>query len=217
MPSPSRERTPVLERATHARLVVLTQAAPPPHWAVSWCDRTGRALTIRNLTIHCAHGAPSGLPRAITDLAGQHVLLTRGAEARDAPSRVVAAIGGLPRDAGVLAEAAACAAHLDVPLDLVHGVPLAFAERSVGLDQALEHGERLLDAAARQVAICAPELKVTTRLVRARAHELVTEVPENELLVLGMAHHPTRPEPHLAGMSAIHFSPGPILFVPTAP
>lgn len=214
MPSLGRERTPVLERATRERLVVLTQAASPPAWAMAWCERGGRPLTTRNLTVHCSHGAPSGLLRAITDLGGRHVLLTRAAEAA-APRRVAVALGGLPRDAAVLTEAAACAGSLEVPLDLVHGVPLAFAERSVGLDQALERGEWLLEAATRQVAAHPPDLRVTTRLVRARAHELVTEVPEDELLVLGMAHHPTRPEPHLAGMSAIHFAPGPILFVPT--
>ncbi|GAA5162384.1 hypothetical protein GCM10023321_47900 [Pseudonocardia eucalypti] len=211
----SRPGPPVLERPTREDLVVLTQAVAPPHWTETWCKHTDRPLVTRHLTTQSPHGAPTGLLRAVADLAGHHILLTRAAGGHAAPNRVVAALGDLPRDAGVLAEAEACAEHLNVPLVLIHGVPLAFAERSVGLEQALDHGGWLLDTAEQQVMAGAPRLEVTPRLVRTRAHELVTDVPDNELLVLGMSHHSTRPAPHLAGMSAINFAPGPILFVPT--
>lgn len=215
MPAVSRERAPVLERPTRHRLVVLTEAMAAPGWAESWCRHGDRPLAIWHVTTHSPHGAPTGLLRAVTDLAGHHVLITRATDAHVAPDRVVAALGRLPRDSAVLAESEACAEHLGVPLVLVHGVPVAFAERSVGLDEALEHGGRLLETAARRVSAGTPNLDVTSRLVRARAHELVTEVAASDLLVLGMSHNPTRPAPHLAGMSAIHYAPGPILFVPT--
>lgn len=217
MPSLTRQHTSVPERATEEGLVVLTQATTAPHWAETWCKHRDRSLVTRHVTTHSPHGAPTSLLRVITDLAGHHILLARAAEGHAAPTRVAAALGALPRDAAVLAEAEACAEHLGVPLILLHGVPLDFAERSVGLAEALERGDRLLDTAKQEVVTVAPDIEVIPRLVRERAHELVTEISGTELLVLGMSHNPGQPRPHLAGMSAIHFAPGSILFVPTRP
>jgi hypothetical protein len=129
---------------------------------------------------------------------------------------VVAAIGRLPSDDSVLDEAAAWAHYLDASLVVVHGVPLSFAERSVGLDDALEHGRRLLDQAVHHVAERIPALPVSSRLLRKRPHELVSQPAKSEAFVLGL---PRRPSLYgdldPIANSALHAGHDAILVVPT--
>jgi nucleotide-binding universal stress UspA family protein len=132
------------------------------------------------------------------------------------PPRVVAALRGLPDDAPVVADAAACAARMGGALTLVHAVPRSFAERSVGLAAALALGRRLLDAATEQAVACAPGVSVDCRLPRVRPHELVGEALDADLLVVGGS-RPLRPEPGLVAQSALHHAPCPVLVVERGP
>lgn len=124
------------------------------------------------------------------------------------------ALHALPDDAPVLAAAADTARHLGVPLVLVHGLPMSFAERSVGLRSALEHARRLLDAAARQVVVDAPDLRVDTRLFRAHPHELVGENADTGLLVVGGPRRQVCDDLGLVARSALHHATCPVLIVP---
>ena len=90
--------------------------------------------------------------------------------------RVVAALRELPEDQPVLAEAVNAARRLDGELVLLHAVPLSFAERSVGLDRAVERGERMLTDATAQ-ATAAGRSPEEARLVRTRPTSWSASVP----------------------------------------
>jgi nucleotide-binding universal stress UspA family protein len=98
--------------------------------------------------------------------------------------RIVAALGELPGDEPVLVEAVEAADRLDGELFLLHAVPVSFAERSVGLDEAVHRGERLL-ADATTMAIARGRAPKEARLVRVRPHELVGEGLDADILVIG--------------------------------
>jgi nucleotide-binding universal stress UspA family protein len=114
----------------------------------------------------------------------------------------------------MLAAAAGAARHLDAPLVLTHGLPVSFAERSVGLRAALEHARCLLDAAAQRLVDEAPDVPFTTRLVRAHPHELVGEGADTGLLVLGGPRRHAEDELGLVARSALHHASCPVLLVP---
>ena len=135
--------------------------------------------------------------------------------------RIVAAVRRLPDDALVVADAAACAALLNGRLTIVHAVPRSFAERSVGLDGAVAHGRRLLDAAASRAAAHEPGVVVDCELLRVRPYELVGEALHADLLVVGgprAARHgggrPAGSEPGLVAHSALYHAPCPVLLTP---
>jgi hypothetical protein len=71
--------------------------------------------------------------------AGDSVLVLHTAPPTGRPPRVVAALRSLPDDAVVLIDALDAARHLGGTLDVLHGVPVSFGERSVGREQALGH------------------------------------------------------------------------------
>ncbi|WP_028927111.1 hypothetical protein [Pseudonocardia acaciae] len=176
----------------------------------------------RQTTTRPPHGAPSGLPQAVADLAGHEILLLRPSAPhapQPRPVGVTAAVGDLPKDAEVLAAAADAAAHLGTGLVLAHGVPPSFAERSVGLAAAVARGRWLLDAAARRVAAQVPGLAVVRRLERAWPHELVSQgsgvFDPAALIVLGMPVGHRDGGVGLVANSALHYWPNAILFVPT--
>lgn len=126
--------------------------------------------------------------------------------------RVVAALHDLPRDLPVLHEAIAAAQDVGGELVVLHAVPLSFAHRSVGLDDALERGRRLLAGA---VAVAtARHVPVTARLDRVRPHELVGESLDADLLVIG---GPPTAAPRRLGLvaqSAARHAPCPVVVVP---
>lgn len=206
---------------THRQPVIMFIEDPgPPAWALDWCRRGGVEPRIRQTSTRPRFGSPTGLLTAVTGLAGRPVLVLRPSTSRFAPVTVTAAIGDLPKDAPVLAAAVDASAAFGARLVLVHGVPRSFAERSVGLESALDHGRWLLDTAARRVADQVPGVVVERRLVRMRPDELVSPGPGGinpaGLLVLGM------PTPRWDGgcgglvvSSALHYWPDAILFVPT--
>jgi nucleotide-binding universal stress UspA family protein len=183
-----------------------------PDWAVRWSGRAGW-----DLWWHPESGPGTAAAAARLDT---RVLVLRpwtdqaGRAGRRA--RVVAALQDLPDDAPVVADAAACAAAAGAALTLVHAVPRSFAERSVGLDGAVAHGRRLLDAAATRAARHEPGLPVDCELLRVRPHELVGEALDADLLVVGGPRRdrlaPT--PPGLVAHSALHHAPCPVLLVP---
>jgi nucleotide-binding universal stress UspA family protein len=145
---------------------------------------------------------------------GSAVLLVH-APATDRPERrIVVAVRRLPEDAPVVEEAARCAASIDARLEVVHAVPTSFAEKSVGLADALDHGRTVLALTAEYARRSEPALQVDVRLVRARPHEVVGERLDSDLLVLGGPRPGTDGALGLVALSALHHAPCSVLLVP---
>lgn len=194
-------------------LVVLAHEPDVPAWVVRACRRTGQQVQIEP-----AGSTAEDRLGTLARLAGRSVLVVgpaAGPPAANAggPRRVVAAIRDLPSDEPVLAQAAAVAAGLDATVVPVHGVPLSFGERSVGLPDALARGHELLDAAVARLTATAPGLTVAPRLLRVRPHELVGEGLDADLLVLGGPRQRIPARVGLVGASAVQHAPCPVLLV----
>jgi hypothetical protein len=188
-------------------LIVVARGPDVPGWVVESCLRSGRQVRIEPST-----GAPEDRIRTLTALAGHSVLITGPQDAeRSGPRRVVAAVRDLPSDACVLTEAAAAAVQLDAAVVPVHGVPLSFGERSVGLPEALARGHHVLEAAAERLTAAVPGLTVLPRLLRVRPHELVGEELDADLLVLGGPRPRIPVRVGLVGCSAVQHAPCPVL------
>jgi nucleotide-binding universal stress UspA family protein len=213
--SPAALRPPRAERRA-ARVLVVDDAegrGRTPDWLARGARGAGWEL----------HGHPGTGPGAAAAAAAMEVrvLLLRPpapepqAEPTDRGLRVVAALRGLPDDAPVVADAAEWAARSGAALTLVHAVPRSFGERSVGLDGAVAHGRRLLDAGARQTRAAHPTVTVDCALLRMRPYELVGEGLDADLLVVGglRAGRPVH-GPGLVAQSALHHAHCPVLLVP---
>jgi hypothetical protein len=189
-------------------VVVVAGVPDVPAWMVEFCRRSGRPVRIEPVP-----GPVEERIRLVATLAGHNVLVAGPHDTRSRPgtARVVAAIRDLPSDAAVLAEAAAAAVALDAVVVPVHGVPLSFGERSVGLTEALAHGHRVLDAAVERLGADVPGLTVLPRLLRVRPHELVGEELEADLLVLGGPRPRVPARVGLVGCSAVQHAPCPVL------
>jgi hypothetical protein len=188
-------------------VVVVAKGPGVPGWMVESCRRSGRPVRIEP-----APGSAEDRIRILGALAGRSVLIPGPqGPGRSGPRRVVAAVRDLPSDATVLTEAAAAAVQLDAAVVPVHGVPLSFGERSVGLTDALAHGHRVLDAAVDRLTADAPGLTVLPRLLRVRPHELVGEELEADLLVLGGPRPRIPAHVGLVGCSAVQHAPCPVL------
>ncbi|WP_214401425.1 universal stress protein [Pseudonocardia lacus] len=151
--------------------------------------------------------------RGTVTLLGPDDTVRIGGPRRHEPPRVVAALHELPGDGPVLAEAVAAARRMGGELVLVHAVPLSFAERSVGLEEAVRRGERMLAAAAASAAAAGVAPKEAL-LVRVRPHELVGAPVEADLLVIG---GPPADDPQRLGpvtRSAARYAPCALLVVP---
>jgi hypothetical protein len=186
-----------------------------PQWALRWCSRSGRDMRLRREAAQHVIG-PHAPPRpdVVAGLAGELVLVVRPSPDNAGAPRVVAAVRNLPDDWPVAATAAEWAAVLDARMLIVHAVPRSFAERSVGLEAAVEHGRRTLAEAATMVARIAPDISVDTRLMRVHPHEAVGECLEADLLVVGGPRLRVPAELGLVSRSALFHAPCPILFVP---
>ena len=161
-------------------LNVVVEGRAVPDWVDGWCRHAERRIRVLSAT------DPVDRLGVIAALAGSSVLVPQARHsARPQPRQVVAAVRDLPDDDAVLTEAASAARELDAPLVLTHVVPLSFAERSVGLDDAVADGQRVLDRGVERLAAQAPDVGVLPRLLRRRPYELVGEELEAELLVLG--------------------------------
>ncbi|MGI5129977.1 universal stress protein [Pseudonocardia sp. CA-107938] len=205
---------PALQQRPTGRPVTVLTSGREPEWVRTWSRSTGRAV--------CAAAVPELEPAAaaVSELAaraarhGSTILLVHQPDTPHPQRRVVVAVRRLPEDGPVVAEAAQCAASLDARLELVHAVPTSFAEKSVGLADALDHGRTVLaltEEYARQVV---PGLEVDARLVRARPHEVVGERLDADLLVLGGPRRGTDGALGLVALSALHHAPCSVLLVP---
>jgi nucleotide-binding universal stress UspA family protein len=194
----------------HRALVVVADRPDVPEWVVDWCRRARRAVRIQP-----AAGTPEARIRSIASLAGRTVLVLR--DSRPYPPRaprVVAAVRDLGTDGAVLGEAADAAEQLGAFLLVAHTVPLSFGERSVGLDDAVARGRRLLADAADLVTSAHPGRTVTTRLLRLHPHELVGEELDADLLVLSGPRQRIPARLGLVACSALQHAPCPVLLAP---
>jgi nucleotide-binding universal stress UspA family protein len=188
---------------------VVAEGRDVPDWVLRWCRGCGRRVQLQPTPDTAVDRI-----RAVAGLVGHTVLVPRPALRQPGPPRIVAAVRDLPADAFVLAEGAQVAAELDCSLVLVHGVPLSFGERSVGLDAALEHGRQMLDAATDLLSTRSPRITVEARLLRVRPHELVGEELEADLLVLGGPRARTPVSLGLVASSAVQHAACPVLLAP---
>jgi nucleotide-binding universal stress UspA family protein len=211
---------------SRARLEVIgAPDTPVPPWAIVWCDQTGVDL-ICGLTLPDWAFEPGprfkGWPQVTADIAtstaaGAAVLVNRPTWPGSVAPCVVAALEELPDDIEVLADAAGCAAALDETLLLVHGVPVSFGERSLGIDAALARGRAVLAAGTSLLTETRPSVRVMSRLLRAHPHELVTEDIQADLVVVGGAPVDSSRELGLVTLSAIQHAPCAVLVTPRAP
>jgi nucleotide-binding universal stress UspA family protein len=207
-------RSPRLDRPD--RLVVVGDATNLPEWVRDWCHRTGRELHVHARTVRPPghRPAPPDLLTAIAGWAADPVLVVPPGATAVEVRQVTAALHDLPDDAPVLAAAADTARHVDGRLVLTHGLPMSFAERSVGLRTALDHARYVLDTAAGQLAADNPDLPVETRLVRVHPHELVGENLDTGLLVIGGPRRRIPDDLGLVARTALNHATCPVLIVP---
>jgi nucleotide-binding universal stress UspA family protein len=192
--------TPRISRtvARPGRLVVDAAVVPP--WVERWCDRSGRSVAAR--------------PADAVPAAGDSVLIPRAEPPRASRPRIVAALRSLPDDVGVLVDAVDAAANLDGLLVVLHGVPLSFGERSIGRAEAVDRGHELLEEARVHVESLGTGLVVEPGLVRAWPHEIVGELLDADLLVLGGPRAGTGAQVGLVASSAVRHAPCAVLLAP---
>jgi nucleotide-binding universal stress UspA family protein len=233
-PPPSRKVAGVATRGTtlparradpvrRGGVVVVGDSSGTPDWVVDWCRRSGRWLRRQHLPVAAQGELPASV-QPVGEIAeimaaaarrGAAVLaVSRPAPVRSGPRRVVAAVQTLPADAPVLAGAAAIALHMGAELVVAHGVPTSFAERSVGLEAAVDNARRLLEAAVVEANDAVSGLTVKPCLLRVRPHEMVGEGLDADLLVLGGPRMSSPGGLGLVACSALHHAPCPVLLVP---
>ncbi len=192
--------------ASAAGPAAVEPAPPGPARRVARCPRrSGRPLVLHDaVLLEGPHPGPDGAV----------VLVCRPEPQRSGPPRVVAAVRDLPDELPVLEEAADLARGIGAEIVIAHAVPLSFGEHSVGLAEALRHGEEVLEAARRRIADQVPELAVTTTLTRRWAHELISEGLDADLVVLGGWRANRRTGLGLVAHSAVQHASCPVLLVP---
>jgi hypothetical protein len=178
---------------------LLVRGGPVPEWVLRWGGRSGR--TVRAGTAEATAGAAR---------TGDSVIVLGAAPFAERP-RIVAALRSLPEDAAVLAEAVDAAVYLRGSLTVVHGVPLSFGERSVGLSEAVARGEDLLLNARTLVDTAGRDVPVDARLVRAWPHELVGEQLDADLLAIGGPRAGAAGGVGLVAATALCHAPCPVL------
>ncbi|WP_028936543.1 universal stress protein [Pseudonocardia spinosispora] len=197
-----------------------------PEWVRSWRSHMGFEVTRRPMmpgpASELCPGASGGWPRVIDDVAcstaaGRTVLVSHPLRRAAHPGPVVASVGDGVDDADALADAARCAVALGSELLLVHGVPMSFAERSVGVESAVRHGRDLLDAALTFVWREDPSVTVSSTVLRAHPHELVSSRLHARLLVVGGARVGSAGRLGPVALGAVQHAPCPVLVVPRGP
>jgi nucleotide-binding universal stress UspA family protein len=197
-----------------AEVVVLT-AAEPPAWLERWCRATGRhlrAAPVLSGGLGAGRTHPAELAASNARL-GSAVLLHRTPPPSVGSQRVAIGVKNLPDDENAVIAAAQCASATQADLIILHAVPTSFAERSVGLDAALDRGHALLAHARRVARRAAPAVSVAIHLMRALPHEIVGENLHADLLVLGGHRPATEGTLGLVALSALHHAPCSVLLV----
>jgi nucleotide-binding universal stress UspA family protein len=195
--------TPRIRHGAGRRGGIVVDACAVPRWVERWCDRSGRPVAAR----------PADAV-AVASAAGDSVLIPAVEPPAASCPRVVAALRSLPDDVSVLVEAIDAAVHLDGKLVVLHGVPLSFGERSVGRDEALDRGRDLLEEARALVDGIGTGVAVEVGLVRAWPHELVGELLDADLLVLGGPRAGYTGALGLVAGSALRHAPCSVLLAP---
>lgn len=174
-----------------------------PDWVAGWCARRGREVCAR------PHGGDT-----VASLVDDSVLVPQNHHLSAERPRIVAAVGALPDDDAVLDEAAEAAAELRGSLVVLHGVPLSFGERTIGLPEAMRHGQRLLDQGRARAREVEPGVVVEIALVRAWPHELIGERLDADLLVLGGARTATPTRLGRVATTAVQHAPCVVILTP---
>ena len=192
-------------------VAVLTPDAELPEWAREWGRRCSASL--RAVAVPYRDGSgPAAVAEEVRRpgaLAGEVVLVPRPPVRRALPARVVAAVHELPDDAPVLAWAAECARGLGGEVLVVHAVPYAFAERSLGVDAAVQRGRATLAAACSWLRTEDPGLPAVSRLARGWPHEFLGERLDADLLVVGGPRPAARGALGRVATDALHHAPCP--------
>ena len=183
---------------------LVVDAGAVPEWVLRWSRRSRRIVRIST--------AQATMVAARTE---DSVIVLRAAPLAERP-RIVAALRSLPDDAAVLADALDAAVHLRGSLTVIHGVPLSFGERSVGLSDALRRGEDLLLEARTLLEAACADVPVDTRLMRAWPHELVGELLDADLLAIGGPRADAEGGIGLVAATAVRHAPCPVLLTPRA-
>ena len=197
-------------------VVVATPDAPVPGWVREWVDGEPDVVS----------AGPALVVSAAARGADGPLLLLRSA-APEPPRTVVVAVQEQAADAPVLEAAVAVSEACGARLRIVHAVPRSFGERSVGLDEAVRRGRRLVGAAAAAVGAGSAGGAADTgeaggagggsavaELVRAWPHEVLDETLDADLLVVGGARPSPPTELGLTTRSALWHAPCPVLVVP---
>ncbi|MCE3554637.1 universal stress protein [Pseudonocardia sp. RS11V-5] len=178
----------------------------PPDWVRSWVHDSGAALEI-------ARGAGPGAAVSGAALRRHRAVLVLRPDAASPPYRVVAAVQEHDADRPVVDAAVSAARACHGRLRVLHAVPRSFGERSVGLDEAVDRGRRLVSGIG-----AAGEQGVTIggELVRAWPHEVLDETLEADLLVVGGARPSGPAELGLTALTAVVHASCSVLVVPRA-
>jgi len=193
---------PVRRTARRPRGLVVAGTTVPT-WVRRWCDRSRRSVAAR----------PADAVAAAAT-AGDSVLIPRADPPAARRPRVAVALRDLPDDASALVDALNAATHLGGKLTVLHGVPLSFGERTVGLAEALRHGRDLLEQARTLTASTGADTAVEVKLIRAWPHEIVGELLDADLLVLGGPRTGSVGRVGLIAASAIEHAPCAVLLAP---
>jgi nucleotide-binding universal stress UspA family protein len=193
---------PPIRRAAGPPRRLVVDGSAIPAWVKCRCNRSGRSVVT------------GPVDAVVTACATGDSLLIPHAESPQARPRVVAALRSLPDDASVLVDALDAATHLDGRLSVLHAVPLSFGERTVGRTEALRHGHEVLDEARALVDGPGDDVGVEVGLVRAWPHEIVGELLDADLLVLGGPRTGSLGRVGLVAASAIRHSPCAVLLAP---
>jgi nucleotide-binding universal stress UspA family protein len=191
-----------VRRATRPVRGLVVDGTTVPTWVRLWCDRGRRCVAAR----------PADALTAAS-VAGDSVLIPRTDPPAGRP-RIAVALRDLPDDAAVLVDALDAVRYLDGRLTVLHGVPLSFGERTVGLTEALRHGRDVLDQARALAADTTTDTAVEVRLVRAWPYEIVGELLDADLLVIGGPRSGSTGSVGLVAASAIRHAPCPVLLAP---
>jgi hypothetical protein len=135
-------------------------------------------------------------------------------DSRDSDLRqVTAALHDLPDDAPVLDAAMETARLLGAALVVTRGLPVSFAERSVGLASVVEHSRR---CSTRPPGGSSPRRPASPLSPgwSARPHELVGEDLDTGLLIVGGPRRHGHDDLGLVARTALHHATCPVLIVP---
>lgn len=201
------------------RTIVLSGGALPPLWALRWAAGDHRQVAVDPPIARGAlprHPGPGRTLDAVARCASVAQVLLLPEAGTAPPHRLVVAVQDLPGDEPVICAAAEAAGTLGCSAQVLHAVPRAFGERSVGLPEAVEGGRQLLADGAALFGAQA-SIPVSTSLVRAWPHEVVGELLEADLLVVGGPRYGCPPRLGPIASTAVLHAPCPVLLVPRDP